>query len=145
MTRDDPEMLDLLLGAIFYYNPSQEGAMAVHTIMLPDQRWGREPRSVIWDDEAGTVSGGHSDVPWMQEVLAKPTPVNFSDEGRKLFLLDPAHDPADFWHRLLVAFWPIAQVQGMGGGDIRFPNISSPMRFKREMDEAKGRAKSVQS
>ena len=99
--------------------------MAVHTIMPPDQMWGREPRSVIWDDEAGTVSGGHSDVPWVQEVLAKPTPVNFSDEGRKLFLLDPAHDPADFWHLLLVAFWPSAQVQGMGGGDTGSPTSAA--------------------
>ena len=81
--------------------------MSVHTIMLPDRMRGREPRSVVWDDEAGTVTGEHSDVPWMQEVLAQPTPVDFSDEGRELFLLDPAHDPADFWHLLLVAFWPI--------------------------------------
>lgn len=32
------------------------------------------------------------------------------------------------------------QVQGMGGGGIRLPNIGSPMRFKRELDEAKARA-----
>ena len=32
------------------------------------------------------------------------------------------------------------QVQGMDGGDIRFPDIRSPMRFKRELDEAKARA-----
>ncbi len=81
--------------------------MAVHTIMLPDRGWGREPRSVVWDDEAGTVTGEHSGVPWMQEILAKPTPVDLSDEGQQLFLLDPAHEAADFWWLLYFTFWPI--------------------------------------
>ena len=82
--------------------------MAVHTIMLPDWMRGREPRSVVWDDEAGTVEGEHSGVPWMQRVFAMPTPVDFSIEGLEVFLADPAHDPADFWHLLIISFWPIA-------------------------------------
>ena len=81
--------------------------MAVHTIMLPDRMWGHEPRSVVWDDEAGTVTGEHSGVPWMQEMLAKPTPVDFSSEGRQLFLLDPAHEAADFWWLVFTEYWPI--------------------------------------
>ena len=37
------------------------------------------------------------------------------------------------------------QVQGMGGGDIRLPNIGRPMRFKRELDEAKARAEATRA
>ena len=81
--------------------------MAVHTIMLPDRMRGREPRSVVWDDEAGTVTGEHSSVEWMQRMLAAPTPVDLSDDGQELFLVDPAHDPTDFWWLLYFAFWPI--------------------------------------
>ncbi len=81
--------------------------MTVHTIMLPDRMRGREPRRVIWDDEAGTVTGEHSRIPWMQEVLARPTPVNFCDDEQVLFLKDPAHDPRDFLHLLGEAYWPI--------------------------------------
>ncbi len=81
--------------------------MAVHTIMLPDRMRGREPRSVIWDDEKGTVTGEHYEVPWMQEILAKPTPVDFSNDEMEIHLLDPAHDPRDFLWLLLRAYWPI--------------------------------------
>ena len=50
--------------------------MAIHTIMLPDfNKAGRPPRSVIWDDEAGTVTGEHYDVPGMQETLADTPPI----------------------------------------------------------------------
>ena len=81
--------------------------MTVHTIMLPDYMYGREPRSVIWDDQAGTVEGEHSRVPWMQRVLAAPTPYHgLSGEGRRLALEDPAHDPRDFLWLLLDAYWP---------------------------------------
>ena len=83
--------------------------MAVHTIMLPDRMRGREPRSIVWDDEAGTVTGEHSGVPLMQKILAAPTPVDCSDVGLVLFLLDPAHDPADFWWLLYGAYWPVVE------------------------------------
>ncbi|MBC6405259.1 MAG: hypothetical protein GDA41_05960 [Rhodospirillales bacterium] len=59
--------------------------MAVHSVMLPDRRYGREPRSVVWDDEAGIVEGTHSALPWMQRHLAAPKPVNYSREGRVLY------------------------------------------------------------
>ena len=39
--------------------------MTVHTVMLPDFMHGRGLRSVIRDDEAGTVTGEHSKVPGM--------------------------------------------------------------------------------
>jgi len=81
--------------------------MAVHTVMLPDRRYGREPRTIVWDDEAGTVEGAHSKVPAMQRTLAAPKPVNYSCEGRVLYLDDPGHDPADFLRLLSAAFWPI--------------------------------------
>ena len=81
--------------------------MAVHTIMLPDMLYGDEPRTVIWDDSAGTVTGTHSKVPSMQAILDAPKPVDRSGEGIVLFLKDPGHDPAEFLHLLSAAFWPI--------------------------------------
>ncbi|MBC6406418.1 MAG: hypothetical protein GDA41_12010 [Rhodospirillales bacterium] len=81
--------------------------MAVHTVRLPDRRYGDEPRSVVWDDEAGTVEGTHSALAWMQRDLAAPKPVNYSREGIVLYLDDPGHDPADFLQLLAAAFWPI--------------------------------------
>ena len=81
--------------------------MTVHTIMLPDMMHGREPRSVIWDDEAGTVTGEHSWVPWMQEVLADTPPVVMGDVMGTITLNDPGHDPADFLVLLGRAYWPV--------------------------------------
>ena len=83
--------------------------MAVHTIMLPDMARGDEPRTVVWDDEAGTVGGGHSHVPHMQGLLAKPRPLDCSSDGMVLILQDPAHDPQDFLHLLIGAYWPIVE------------------------------------
>ena len=81
--------------------------MTVHTIMLPDRMHGREPRSVIWDDEAGTVTGEHYDVPWMQEALAATPPIEVVDGMRAVTLHDPGHDPADFLRLLWRAYWPV--------------------------------------
>ncbi len=78
--------------------------MAIHRINLPDMLYGREMRTVIWDDVAGTVAGTHSDVPDMQRDLALPTPLDCSSEGRVLYLHDPAHDPADFLWLLGLTF-----------------------------------------
>ncbi len=83
--------------------------MTVHTILLPDMRQGDEPRSVVWDDEAGTVAGAHSDVPWMQGILAEPTPVVMDDVRGAATLRDPGHDPADFLLLLGRAYWPVLQ------------------------------------
>ena len=81
--------------------------MVVHTITLPDMRHGDEPRSVIWDDEGGTVTGEHSRVPWMQGILAEPTPVVMSDASGTATLRDPGHDPADFLLMLGLSYWPV--------------------------------------
>ena len=81
--------------------------MAVHTIMLPGMMHGREPRSVVWDDQAGTVTGEHSRVPQMQEMLAATPPVEVEDGPRLAILHDPGHDPADFLRLLWDAYWPV--------------------------------------
>ena len=83
--------------------------MTVHTIMLPDMRHGDDPRSVIWDDEAGTVTGEHSRVPRMQDILAEPTPVVMGDVMGAVTLRDPGHDPADFLFLLGRAYWPVLE------------------------------------
>ena len=80
--------------------------MAVHTIMLPEGHNG-PIRSVIWDDEAGTVTGEHSRVPWMQGILAEPTPVVMDDVMGTATLRDPGHDPADFLLMLGLSYWPV--------------------------------------
>ena len=81
--------------------------MTVHTIMLPDMMHGREPRSVIWDDEAGTVTGEHYEVPWMQALLADTPPIVMGDVMGTFTLNDPGHDPADFLVLLWRAYWPV--------------------------------------
>ena len=70
--------------------------MATHTIMFPDIMVGREPRSIVWDDEAGTVEGDHSRLDRIRRILAEPTPIEFGFVAAYWTLEDPAHDPADF-------------------------------------------------
>ena len=82
--------------------------MAIHTINMPDRLRGRELRTIIWDDSAGTVTGTHSRVPWLAEMLAKPRPVMLPmHEGGPLPLHDPSHDPGEFLALLHKAYWPI--------------------------------------
>ena len=82
--------------------------MTIHTIVMPDWMRGRELRTVIWDDEAGTVSGDHYDVRWLREMLAKPTPLMlYHQETEPLALHDPAHDAGEFLALLGEAYWPI--------------------------------------
>ena len=80
--------------------------MAVHTIMLPDMTKGREPRSIVWDDEAGTVEGEHEQVPYLRRVLAAPKPVTVG-AGHIWHLHDLGHDPAEFLVLLCGSYWPI--------------------------------------
>ncbi len=82
--------------------------MTVHTIMLPEG-FNRPMRSVVWDDEAGTVTGEHRSVPWMQGILAEPTPVVIEDVVGFATLRNPGHDPADFLLLLGRAYWPVLQ------------------------------------
>ena len=70
--------------------------MAQHTIMFPDIMVGRELRSIVWDDEAGTVEGEHSRLDRIREALAEPTPLVIPSIAASWTLNDPAHDPADF-------------------------------------------------
>ena len=75
-------------------------AMTVHTIRLPNMRYGRELRTILWDDEAAIVEGDHSKIPWMRErIAAAPTELVNEDlhnppEGpgpRPARVLAPAH------------------------------------------------------
>ena len=70
--------------------------MAKHTIMFPDFRVGRELRSIVWDNEAGTVEGEHSQLDVIRRVFARPTPYVIGDVAATWTLEDPAHNPADF-------------------------------------------------
>ena len=70
--------------------------MAKHTIMLPDFMVGRDLRSIVWDDEAGTVEGDHSQLDVIRRVFAAPTPHVIHDIAASWTLAAPAHDPADF-------------------------------------------------
>lgn len=79
--------------------------MAVHTIMLPERLRGSEFRSIVGDDEAGTVSGTHSEVTELQRLFDVPKPVAIGDEGGTWDLRDPAHGPAEFLAKLGTAFW----------------------------------------
>ena len=77
--------------------------MAKHTIMFPDIMVGRELRSIVWDDEAGTVEGEHSRLDEIREIFAEPTPFTAGDVAAEVTLEDPAHSPADFLR--LLAIW----------------------------------------
>ncbi len=71
-----------------------------HTILNPDIEYGDELRTIVWDDEAGTVEGDHSEVPVFRgyfEVAAKYGRCALSGGPAYLYLLkDPAHDKRDF-------------------------------------------------
>ena len=64
--------------------------------MIPDMMVGRELRSIVWDDEAGTVEGEHSQLDGLHWALAEPTPLVLHNIAASWTLDDPAHDPADF-------------------------------------------------
>ena len=81
--------------------------MAVHAITLPDMLRGDEPRTVLWDDKAGTVSGTHSSLPDIRQALDAPKPVTVGVAGRVWSLCNPAHEPAEFLVLLYIAHWEI--------------------------------------
>ena len=70
--------------------------MTVHRITLPDVMRGREPRTILWDDVAGTVDGDHFVVRRLRERLAEPPPLVQPCVIGSRTLRDPAHDPGDF-------------------------------------------------
>lgn len=67
---------------------------------------GRELRSIVWDDETGTVEGDHFSVHWFRHVFDAPKPFTVGDEGGTWDLVDPAHDPAEFLVLIQEAYWP---------------------------------------
>ena len=103
LVRHDPDTLDSAPGALFRCN----NLMAVHTITPPDMLRGDEPRAMLWDDEAGAVSGTHYDLPYIRQVFAAPKPVEVGVCGRVWRLRDPAHDPAKFLILLYISHWPV--------------------------------------
>lgn len=70
--------------------------MARHTIRLPDWLRGGEDRTIVWDDEAGTVAGDHVEVSHLRHMLEAPKPITVGDPGGTWDLSDPGHDPAEF-------------------------------------------------
>lgn len=80
--------------------------MAVHTLSIPDRMRGRELRSIVWDDQAGTVDGDHSVVDSFRRVFDADKPVTVGDPGCAWDLTDPAHDPAQFLAVLWSVYWP---------------------------------------
>ncbi|MBC6441059.1 MAG: hypothetical protein GDA49_11770 [Rhodospirillales bacterium] len=69
--------------------------MAIHTIMLPDRRFGRAMRTILWDDVAGTFDGDHGDVPWLNEQVDGREPGWLAKDEIQVWLQDPAHSPGD--------------------------------------------------
>lgn len=80
--------------------------MARHEIGIPDRMRGQELRTVVWDDEAGTVEGDHSRVEWIAAKLAAPKPVTVGDTGRSWELSDPGRDPSEFLALVRLIYWP---------------------------------------
>ena len=80
--------------------------MARHEIRIPDRMRGEALRTVVWDDEAGTVEGDHWDVDWIADTLAAPKPVTVGGIGRFWELTDPGRDPAEFLVLIHEVYWP---------------------------------------
>ena len=95
-------MVDLLLGGSARLRPVK------HLLSIPDRSRSGERATVVWDDEAGTVDGDHSDADrphGLRARLAEPFPIRIPAHVGPWVLRDPAHDPADFLG-LLVALMP---------------------------------------
>lgn len=83
--------------------------MAVHTIMLPvaiGDEFSDALRSIVWDDEAGTVEGDHGLVPAIRGILARDRPVTVGTPGGTWDLRDPGRDPVEMLTILGSLFWP---------------------------------------
>ena len=81
--------------------------MATHRITMPDWMRGREPRTIIWDDEAGTVVGDHYELTYIRERFEAPKPVTIGGPWGMWDLVDPAHDPVEFLTLLADVYYPI--------------------------------------
>lgn len=67
-----------------------------HTIQFPNGRFEDELRTIVWDDEAGTVEGDHDLVPTLQLVCESDAPCVISRQWGVLHLDDVAHNPQHF-------------------------------------------------
>ena len=76
--------------------------MATHTIKMRDWRHD-EPRTIVWNDETGEVSGDHGDVQGIRDMIERAEGaggvLNHAGFWR---LADPRHDPACFVAVLLL-------------------------------------------
>ena len=81
--------------------------MTVHTIRLPDRLYGRELRTILWDDEAATIEGDHSNIGGMQATI-DDAPTEIVNETCTIPLKNPGRDPREFWHLIISAFSPAA-------------------------------------
>ena len=84
--------------------------MAVHTIILPDWLHGRQPRSILWDDEAGTFAGAHSSVADLQAIAEQAEEdgkVVFTSIAAVLTLRAPGRYPADLLALLAMLWHPV--------------------------------------
>ncbi|MBC6441212.1 MAG: hypothetical protein GDA49_12560 [Rhodospirillales bacterium] len=84
--------------------------MATHTIMLPSTQ-DDTFRSIVWDDVAGTFSGDHRAVPWLNKEASRAEPEPFVLDDCSIVVQDPGHDPADLL-RLLTLIWQGAYPPG---------------------------------
>ena len=74
-----------------------------HTIQYPEGLFeDGELRTIIWEDEAGTVEGDHSDVPRLQRICESDDPylMAYPPQGY-IFLDDVAHNPQHFISALI--------------------------------------------
>ena len=99
--------------------------MAVHTIVIPDRLRGREPRTIIWDDAAGTVDGTHSQMPHLRQRFEEPKPVQIGDLGVSS-LQDPAHDPSKFLALLIDIYRPLMEEPLRSTPPAVFDRVSPP-------------------
>ena len=67
----------------------------IHEFAIPDIFAGRELRTVVWDDEAGTVDGTHYAVPHLRQSMDM-APLTMHEVAGTLTLADPAHSAPDF-------------------------------------------------
>ena len=70
-----------------------------HVIKFPDGPWwdeGTELRTIIWDDEAGTVEGDHSLAPVLQRICEDDGQDILHEPWGYLLLDDVRHNPQHF-------------------------------------------------
>lgn len=74
----------------------------IHEFHIPDGMHGGELRSVVWDDDAGTVEGSHYGVAELRRSIAA-APLTITFVAGALSLDNPARSAPDF----LALLWSI--------------------------------------